>query len=80
MKQDEVVQVPYLVWELVDETGKVLRSVEQPQSEYEVNGAGDALALLLPLEHFDSAEEGEWDVNEFVYQYEGKTYLVRGRL
>jgi len=80
IRNHETEQPPYLLWELIDETGRVLCSVEQLYAEYETNGATDALALLLPLEHFPDADVGEWDENEFTYRHKGKIYVVRGKV
>ena len=44
---------PHLVWELVrlaDMRETVVCSVEQTLEDYEIDGRGDALANLLPLE------------------------------
>jgi len=55
---------PHLVWELVrlaDMREHVVCSVEQTLEDYEIDGRGDALAGLLPLELLDSANDhGEW--------------------
>ena len=51
---------PHLVWELVrlaDMREHVVCSVEQTLEDYEIDGRGDALAGLLPLELLDSAND-----------------------
>lgn len=72
-----------IVWELVRLAGAsevVVCSVEQTLEEYEVDGRGDALASLLPLEMIDSANCGEWNEEGLLFEHEGQQYLVRCRV
>ena len=70
-----------LVWELVrlaDMREHVVCSVEQTLEDYEIDGRGDALANLLPLELLDSANDhGEWHEEGLLFTHEGQEYLVR---
>ena len=72
---------PHLVWELVrlaDMREHVVCSVEQTLEDYEIDGRGDALANLLPLELLDSANDhGEWHEEGLLFTHEGQEYLVR---
>ena len=72
-----------MVWDLVwigpDAQETVIRSIEQTKDEYEVDGRGDALANLLPLEMVDPANAGEWNEEGLIFTHEGETYLVRCR-
>jgi hypothetical protein len=72
---------PHLVWELVRLANMreyVVCSIEQTAEEYEVDGRGDALANLLPLELLDSANDhGEWHEEGLLFTHEGQQYLVR---
>lgn len=74
---------PHLVWELVrlaDMREHVVCSVEQTLEDYEIDGRGDALAGLLPLELLDSANDhGEWHEEGLLFEHEGQQYLVRCR-
>ena len=68
-----------LVWICPDAQETVIRSIEQTQVEYEVDGRGDALASLLPPEMIDAANSGEWAEEGLVFTHEGQQYLVRCR-
>ena len=73
---------PHMVWELVRLAGAseiVICSVEQTLEENEVDGRGDALASLLPVELIDPANVGEWNEEGLLFEHEGETYLVRCR-
>ncbi len=72
LAEDKVIE-----WELIDPTGRVIASTEQTLEDYEVKGVRDALDDLLPLDHINSANRGEWDMDEFVYEHKGKKYRVR---
>lgn len=80
---DPKIETRSLVWELVriaDARETVVCSVEQTLEDYEIDGRGDALAGLLPLELLDSANDhGEWHEEGLLFEHEGQQYLVRCR-
>lgn len=81
---DPKIETRSLVWELVriaDARETVVCSVEQTLEDYEIDGRGDALAGLLPLELLDSANDhGEWHEEGLLFEHEGQQYLVRCRV
>ncbi len=74
---------PHLVWELVRLANMreyVVCSIEQTLEDYEIDGRGDALASLLPMELIDPANAGEWSRDGLLFEHNGKKYLVRCRV
>lgn len=65
---------PY-IWELRKNGREVIARMEQSGEDYETNGRGYMLDAIVPDEHADAAQAGEWDESGFNYHV-GEDYYV----
>ena len=65
---------PY-IWEL-RKNGQVIATEEQSGEDMEMNGRGYMLDAIIPDEHADAAQEGEWDEEGFNYSIGEDFYVV----
>lgn len=54
-------------WVLIKNGKEVVEMATFDTEDIRVNGRGDVLEALIPLEHLDAAERGEWNPEGFVY-------------
>ena len=67
-----------LVWELIRGGYEVIATLEQSAEDFETNGRGYMLDAIIPDEHADAAQRGEWDEFGFTYTADdGGYYLVQ---
>ena len=67
---------PY-IWEVLYHGHKVIAQMEQPGEDMETNGRTYMLDAIIPDEHADAAQEGEWEEYGFCYTFDGDYYLVQ---
>lgn len=65
-----------LRWKFVDNNGDTVDHIDQTPEDYEINGAAYILASLLPIEHIDAAEKGEWREEGYVYSVGEDVYSI----
>lgn len=67
---------PY-IWELRKNIGReVIAQMEQSGEDMETNGRGYMLDAIIPDEHADAAQDGEWDEEGFNYHVGEDFYVV----
>ncbi len=66
---------PY-IWELQKNGHEVIATEEQSGEDMETNGRGYMLDAIIPDEHADAAQEGEWDEYGFCYHVGEDSYVV----
>ena len=64
-------------WVLMKNNTEIIDEMEYSDKDYEINGAGDILWNLIPLEMTDAAQNGEWDDIGFNWHYKGDCYTIR---
>jgi len=68
---------PY-IWELRKNGHEVIATEEQSGEDMETNGRTYMLDAIIPDEHADAAQRGEWDEFGFTYTADdGGYYLVQ---
>jgi len=67
---------PY-IWEVLYHGHKVIAQMEQSGEDMVTNGRTYMLDAIIPDEHADAAQDGEWDESGFAYTYDGDYYLVQ---
>jgi len=65
-----------LRWKFVDNNGDVLDYIDQTPEDNAINGVAYILASLIPIEHIDEAEKGEWVEEGFVYSVGDDVYTI----
>lgn len=75
MTQARVRPRPY-IWELRKNGHEVIATEEQSGEDMEMNGRTYMLDAIIPDEHADAAQEGEWDEEGFNYSIGEDFYVV----
>jgi hypothetical protein len=64
-------------WVLMKNNTEIIDEMEYSDEEYEINGTGDILWSLIPLEMTDAAQNGEWDQEGFNWHYKRDYYIIK---
>ena len=65
-----------LRWKFVDNNGDTVDHIDQTLEDYEINGVAYILASLIPIEHIDDAEKGDWREEGYVYSVGEDVYSI----
>jgi len=68
-----------IIWELVKNDREVVAIVEQDAADLLVDGRGYVLDALIPPEHAETAQNGEWNPEGFVYSVGDDVFTVQCR-
>jgi len=66
-----------IVWELVRNGRETIATLEQNAADLLVDGRGYVLDVLIPTEHAEAAQDGEWSPEGFVYHVGDDWYTVQ---
>jgi hypothetical protein len=63
-------------WILVKNGERVIEILNCDAEDLDVNDRGEVLEALIPPEHAEAAQLGEWDEEGFVYEFGDDWYMV----
>lgn len=63
-------------WILVKNGERVIEILNCDAEDIRVNGRGYVLDALIPEEHAEAAQDGEWDEEGFIYEFGDDWYMV----
>lgn len=66
-----------VTWVLTKDNQRI-DTFEQPYDEYVRDGGTTPLEVLVPIEHLDACDRGEWHDDGFVYHHNGAVYTING--
>jgi len=66
-----------VIWDLVKNGREIIAALEQDAADLLENGRGGVLDVLIPTEHAEAAQDGEWNPEGFVYHVGDDWYVVQ---